>query len=81
MSFKEGLRRHGKATEAALMAEFSQLEELNVYEAVNARFLTRAQRRSALRAINLIKEKRCGSEDQRPHSCRRQVPEVFVRQV
>ena len=60
MSFKEGLRRHGKATEAALMAEFSQLEELDVYEAVNARFLTRAQQRAALRAINLIKEKRCG---------------------
>ena len=60
MSFKEGLRRHGRAAEAALMTEFGQLEELDVYEAVNARFLTRAQRRAALRAINLIKEKRCG---------------------
>ena len=60
MSFREGLRRHGKAAEAALMAEFAQLEDLGVYEAVNARFLTRAQRRAALRAINLIKEKRCG---------------------
>jgi hypothetical protein len=61
MSFKEGLRRYGRATEAALMAEFAQLESLDVYEAVNARFLTRAQRRAALRAINLIKEKRCGT--------------------
>ena len=60
MSFKEGLRRHGKAAEAALMNEFAQLEALDVYEAVNARFLTRAQRRAALRAMNLIKEKRCG---------------------
>ena len=60
MSFKEGLRRHGRAAEAALMSEFPQLESLEVYEAVNARLLTRAQRRAALRAINLIKEKRCG---------------------
>jgi hypothetical protein len=61
MSFKEGFRRHGKAAETALMAEFAQLEELDVYEAVNARILTRAQRRAALRAINLIKEKRCAN--------------------
>ena len=60
MSFIEGLRRHGKAAEAALMAKFAQLEDLGVYEAVNVRFLSRKQRRAALRAINLIKEKRCG---------------------
>jgi hypothetical protein len=60
MSFKEGLRRHGKAAEAALMTEFARLEELNVYEAVNTRVLSRVQQRAALRAINLIKEKRCG---------------------
>ena len=33
------------------MAEFAQLEELNVYEAVNARFLMRAQRRAALWSV------------------------------
>jgi hypothetical protein len=60
MSFKEGLKRYGKEAEAALMKEFAQLEDLNVYEAVNARLLTKEQRRGALRAINLIKEKRTG---------------------
>jgi hypothetical protein len=60
MSFKEGLKRYGKEAEAALMKEFAQLEDLNVYEAVNARLLSKEQRRGALRAINLIKEKRTG---------------------
>jgi hypothetical protein len=57
MSFKEGLHRHGRAAEAALMTEFAQLEELDIHEAVNARFLTRAQRRAALRAILYSKTK------------------------
>jgi Reverse transcriptase (RNA-dependent DNA polymerase) len=60
MSFKEGLRRYGKAAETALMKEFAQLEDLEVYEAVDSRSLTTDQRRAALRAINLIKEKRSG---------------------
>ena len=43
------------------MREFAQLEDLNVYdEAVNMHSLTNEQRQSALRAINLIKEKRSG---------------------
>ena len=42
------------------MKEFAQLEELDVYEPVSANSLTREQRTGALRAINLIKEKRDG---------------------
>jgi hypothetical protein len=61
MSAKAGIRKHGKAAEAALMKEFAQMKELNVYEPVHAITLTRAQRRAALRAINLIKEKRGGT--------------------
>jgi hypothetical protein len=60
MSAKAGLRKHGKAAEAALMAEFSQLEDLSVYQSIDANSLTQEQRKDALRAINLIKEKRCG---------------------
>jgi hypothetical protein len=60
MSFKEGLRRYRNAAEAALMKEFAQLKDLNVYEVVNMQSLTMEQRRTALRAINLIKEKRSG---------------------
>ena len=43
------------------MKEFAQLEELDVYESVLPTTLTKAQRRGALRAINLIKEKRDGA--------------------
>ena len=60
MSANAGIRKHGKAAEAALMAEFAQLEDLSVYQAVDPKLLTRQQRRAALRAINLIKEKRDG---------------------
>ena len=42
------------------MKEFSQLEDLHVYEAVNARLLTNEQCQGALQTINLIKEKRTG---------------------
>ena len=60
MSAKAGIRKHGKAAEAALMAEFAQLEDLSVYQSVDPTKLTREQRMAALRAINLIKEKRDG---------------------
>ena len=60
MSAKAGLKKHGQKAEEALMAEFSQLEDLEVYEPLDPSRLNRAQRKSALRAINLIKEKRCG---------------------
>jgi Reverse transcriptase (RNA-dependent DNA polymerase) len=60
MSANAGLKKFGKKAEEALLAEFAQLEDLEVYEPLDPSKLTRAQRKSALRAINLIKEKRCG---------------------
>ena len=45
---------------AALMQKFAQLENLDVYKAVDSQLLTRKQRRAALRAIKLIKHKRDG---------------------
>jgi hypothetical protein len=60
MSARAGIKKHGKAAENALLAEFSQLEALSVYQPVYAHSLTKEQRKGALRAINLIKEKRCG---------------------
>ena len=55
MSAKAGLKKHGQKAEEALMAEFSQLEDLEVYEPLDPSKLNRAQKRSALR-----EEKRCG---------------------
>jgi hypothetical protein len=60
MSAKAGIKKHGRAAEEALMAEFAQLEELEVFEALRPDTLTRQQKAGALRAINLIKEKRDG---------------------
>ena len=60
MSANASLKRYGMKAEEALLAEFAQLEDLEVYEPLDPSKLTRAQRKSALRAINLIKEKRCG---------------------
>ena len=59
MSAKAGLKKYGHKAEEALMAEFEQLEGLEVYEPLDPTKLNRAQEKAALRAINLTKEKRC----------------------
>ncbi|KAI2505429.1 Reverse transcriptase (RNA-dependent DNA polymerase) [Fragilaria crotonensis] len=60
MSANAGIKKHGRKAMEALMAEFAQLEDLSAYEPLDPTKLTRAQKKAALRAINLIKEKRCG---------------------
>jgi hypothetical protein len=60
MTAQAGIKKHGKAAEEALMNEYAQLERLDVYESVDPITLTHEQRKGALRAINLIKEKRDG---------------------
>ena len=57
ISAKVAIRKHGKAAKDARMAEFAQMEDLNVYEPVHASSLTPQQRRGALRAITIVKEK------------------------
>lgn len=58
MSAKAGLKKHGKLAEQALMKEFMQLLDLDVFEALKYDTLTEEQRKAALRMVNLIKEKR-----------------------
>jgi hypothetical protein len=60
MTAKAGIKQFGRAAEEALMKEFAQLEDLSVYQSVNPHSLSQEQRKGALRAINLIKEKRDG---------------------
>ena len=55
-----GIKKHGDRAVKALFAEFCQLDEKSVFEAVDAKALSREQKYAALRAINLIKEKRSG---------------------
>ena len=60
MSAKAGIKLYGRKAEEALIKEFAQLEELSVFEGVDPSSITAQQKKDALRAINLIKEKRCG---------------------
>jgi hypothetical protein len=61
MTAKAGLRKHGESAEAALLKEFSQHQDLYVWEILDPNTLTYEQRKGALRALNLIKEKRNGN--------------------
>ena len=61
MSAKEGIKKHGEAAVMALFSEFAQLHDKRVFKAIRASELTKAQKRNALYAINLIKEKRNGN--------------------
>ncbi|KAI2502074.1 Reverse transcriptase (RNA-dependent DNA polymerase) [Fragilaria crotonensis] len=60
MSANAGIKKHGRRAEEALLTEFSQFEDLNVYEPLDPNNLTKEQKEGALRAIPTIKEKRCG---------------------
>jgi hypothetical protein len=55
-----GIKKHGQAAVDAIFKEFAQLDDKDVFEPVDATTLNRAQKRAALRAVNLIKEKRSG---------------------
>jgi hypothetical protein len=60
MTAKEGLKRFGKDAEDALLAEWKQLDNLNVYSGVHWNDLTPEERSRALRLVQLLKLKRCG---------------------
>ena len=60
MTDKAGIRKHGQKAVDALFKEFSQIDTKGVIKAIRASDLTHTQRKNALRAINLIKEKRNG---------------------
>jgi hypothetical protein len=60
MSAKAGIKKHGQVAIDTLFEEFSQLHDLGVFLAQYGYRLTRAEKRGALRAISVVKEKRCG---------------------
>ena len=60
MSEKDGIAKHGKDAIEALFREFAQLHDKRVFKAIRASELTSAQKKNALHALNLIKEKRDG---------------------
>jgi hypothetical protein len=60
MSASKGIKKHGDVAVDAMFKEFAQLDDLTVFKGIHASSLSPAQKKEALRAINLIKEKRCG---------------------
>ena len=58
MSARARIKKHGQAARDALTAEFAQLDYKGAYEPIHAADLTETQQTSALRIINLIREKR-----------------------
>ena len=60
MTAKVGIKKFGEIAVRALAAEFEQFDRVDVFKVVDPTKLTNEQKRMALRAINLIKLKRCG---------------------
>ena len=60
MTAKRGIKMLGESAIAAMFKEYQQLENLEVLGRIDPDSLTRDDKRKALRAVNLIKIKRCG---------------------
>ena len=57
----EGIAKHGEKTVRALMKEYAQLDEFNVFKPLDASSHTEEEKVGSLRALNLLKEKRDGT--------------------
>ena len=60
MHASEGIKRFKEKAVAAMFKEYKQLDDMQVVVRVAYDKLTDEQKRNALNAVNLIKEKRCG---------------------
>jgi hypothetical protein len=60
MGAKAGVKRYGEEAIQAIVAECKQLDDKKAFKPRNRKDLTKLERKRALRAITLVKEKRCG---------------------
>ena len=60
MSAKKGIKTFGMRAVAAMFKEYQQLDDMTVFGARDSTMMSRYERSRALRAINLINDKRCG---------------------
>ena len=60
VSVKEGIKRHDDKAIAALLNEFSQLNDIQVFKPRKADELTKVNKQQALNLITIVKEKRGG---------------------
>ena len=61
MTASKGIKLYGAKAVAAMFKEYKQLDDLKVLGRLNPESLQPEQKRKALRAVNLIKLKRCGT--------------------
>ena len=60
VSVKEGIKSHGKRAIDAVLSEFTQLNDKNIFKPVNPQSMSQRGKREALNLITLVKEKRNG---------------------
>ena len=60
MSAKKGIQVYGERALNAIITEYKQLEDLSVFTPIDVKTLPAEDRKGALHAIDLIKEKRTG---------------------
>ena len=60
MSFKKEKDIFVEIAVSAMFKEYKQMEDMAVLAAIDLSKLTKEQKRKALRAVNLIKQKICG---------------------
>ena len=61
MSAKNGIKTYKERAVAAMLKEYKQLEDMAVFRPQDPKLLSKTQKRQALQAVNLIKEKRNGT--------------------
>jgi hypothetical protein len=80
MTAKAGIKKHGQIAVEALFNEFSQLHNLTVFCAQKKNELTKEETKAALRAISLIKEKRCEKIKGRTVADRRPQQKIYFKE-
>lgn len=60
MSAKKAILKHGDVAIKDIIKEYRQLDDLDVFDPMLSRHLTKEQMAKALRSITVVKEKRCG---------------------
>jgi hypothetical protein len=60
MTATKGIKMFGEKAIAVMFKEYNQLNDMTVFGRTDPDALTSSQKKGALRAVNLIKEKRCG---------------------
>ena len=61
MSARKGIKLFGDRAVQAIMEEYKQLNMMEVFDRIDPSSLSKEQKYKALRAITLIKEKKCGA--------------------